>query len=231
MKDLLPYLVGAASTFVVQLLIQVYVVPLVETRKRRLERWEKDVLDLGELMSGVISDSARRARDEQTSFRLAQDFVANASLGKAMAGDDAKKRLTAAHQATRAFNDQVRSRAEWMMDRIIAYRLSDQVIEFAQLALDYRVHVTRPAPDEWRELAGEDFDAWWAKELKLRAKVITDLMFLSIDRSPLHISWRARLDQSRYRNQRLYEALGFILARPSSAAEPKQGEAPVSGSG
>jgi large-conductance mechanosensitive channel len=50
MKVLLPYLIGAAFTFVVQDLVQVYVVPRVQTRRQREDRWVKDVRDLGELL-------------------------------------------------------------------------------------------------------------------------------------------------------------------------------------
>jgi hypothetical protein len=39
MKVLLPYLIGAAFTFVVQYLVQVYVVPRVQTRRQREDRW------------------------------------------------------------------------------------------------------------------------------------------------------------------------------------------------
>ena len=42
MKVLLPYLIGAAFTFVVQYLVQVYVVPRVQMRRQREDRWVED---------------------------------------------------------------------------------------------------------------------------------------------------------------------------------------------
>lgn len=51
MKVLLPYLIGAAFTFVVEYLVQVYVVPRVQMRRQREDRWVEDVRDLGELLS------------------------------------------------------------------------------------------------------------------------------------------------------------------------------------
>jgi hypothetical protein len=67
----------AASAFVAQFLIQVYVVPLVETPKRRLERWEQDVLDLGELLSGRVRDAARQAESEQVRFSFSRKMLGN----------------------------------------------------------------------------------------------------------------------------------------------------------
>ena len=51
MKVLHPYLIGAAFTFVVEYLVQVYVMPRVQMRRRRKDRWVEDVRDLGELLS------------------------------------------------------------------------------------------------------------------------------------------------------------------------------------
>jgi len=50
-KVLLPYLIGAAFAFVVEYLVQVYVVPRVQMRRQREDRWVEDVRDLGELLS------------------------------------------------------------------------------------------------------------------------------------------------------------------------------------
>jgi hypothetical protein len=51
MKVLLPYLIGAAFAFVVEYLVQVYVVPRVQMRRQQEDRWVADVRDLGELLS------------------------------------------------------------------------------------------------------------------------------------------------------------------------------------
>jgi hypothetical protein len=57
---LAPYLIGAATTLVVQIVLQFYVTPRVDTRRRRAERFEHDVLELGELLTSEVS--ARSAR-------------------------------------------------------------------------------------------------------------------------------------------------------------------------
>jgi hypothetical protein len=53
-STLLPYLLGAASAFIAQYLVQAYAVPLTDTRARREERWEKDVLDYGDLLTTSV---------------------------------------------------------------------------------------------------------------------------------------------------------------------------------
>ena len=58
----LTFVLSLVGTFVVgtatALLIQLYVVPRVETRKRREDRWERDVRELSELLTTLLSDRA-----------------------------------------------------------------------------------------------------------------------------------------------------------------------------
>jgi hypothetical protein len=124
-KDLLPYLAGAASAFVVQFLIQVYVVPLTETRKRRLERWEQNVLSAGELLTGRISDLAGAAQSAQQKLRwptaMKDAFPAAILDPEGFAGYVGKLKEEA-RTATRALNDQVVFRSEWQMERVTMQR-------------------------------------------------------------------------------------------------------------
>jgi hypothetical protein len=224
-KDLLPYLAGAASAFVVQFLIQVYVVPLVETRRRRLERWEKDVLDLGELLSGTVGDAALQARSDQFSVRLVQQMVGSPDFDPAFVERELSKYRTAARQATSSFQAQANSRADWLMDRITMYRPSNLVVKFTQASLRYRVHVIKPAPDEWWKLSDEDWEAWWDEEVRLRTELISAVRQLTWDRHPLRISWRARLSHVQYRTKRRFAKIRRRPIEPKPAAQAEQGDA------
>jgi hypothetical protein len=83
MNVLLPYLIGAASTFVVQFLIQFYIVPRVQTRKHREERWVKDVLDLGELLTTSVEKLATESWEAQQEVRLLEDYSSVSEPDKA----------------------------------------------------------------------------------------------------------------------------------------------------
>jgi hypothetical protein len=220
-KDLLPYLAGAASAFVVQFLIQVYVAPLVETRKRRLERWEKDVLDLGDLLSGTVRDAARQSEHEQFAWRAAEKMVGNPDYNPTTVDGYRADSLHAAREATRNFRDLVDLRAEWLMDRISVYRSSDQVSKFTLGHMRYQLHLMTYSYDGWRELADEDWEAWWAEHNRLLAGLILDLRRLATDRHPLRISWRARLRHARYRTKR---RLAKIRRKPLESPPAVQAE-------
>jgi hypothetical protein len=227
-KDLLPYLAGAASAFVVQFLIQVYVAPLVETRKRRLERWEKDVLDLGDLLSVSVRDEARQAMSNQFAWRSAKEMVSSADYDQATVDAYGLKCSVNAREATRNFKDLVDLRAEWLMDRITFYRPSDQVTKFTQAHLRYRLHLLKHSDGQWRELPDEGWDAWWTEHNSLLYGLILDLRRLGSDRHPLRISWRARLRHAGYRTER---RLAKVKRRPLESkpeVPTEQVEAPAS---
>lgn len=196
-KDLLPYLAGAASAFAVQFLIQVYVAPLVETRKRRLERWERDVLDLGEFLSGTVSDAARQANSQQFFARSSDKMVGNSDYPPEFVAQERQKYEISAREATSAFHNHVNYRAEWLMDRISAYRSSDQVRKFTFASMRYRLHLMGPSPGEWREMSDDDWDAWWTEEGKLLVELILDLRRLTWDWHTQRISWLRWLGRTR----------------------------------
>jgi hypothetical protein len=60
---------GAALSLAVQAVIQLYVVPRPEVRKRREDRWERDVRELSELITTQLSERAANAWDAQAIFR------------------------------------------------------------------------------------------------------------------------------------------------------------------
>lgn len=59
---LLLIVLGALFAFVFSMAIQLWIVPRVERRKRREERWERDVLALGELLTAEVPALATAAQ-------------------------------------------------------------------------------------------------------------------------------------------------------------------------
>jgi hypothetical protein len=232
-KVLLPYLVGAASAFVVQFLIQIYVVPRAETAKRRRQRWEQDVLDLGELLSTTINDLAGKARSAQLHVRWAMEVVGNPNFDQAMVQRELPELKTASREAMESFQDQVTFRSGWMVNRIEKYRHSDKVGAFSGASRTYRLHLIKfPVVDDWLGLSEEDFEAWWDTERRLRTALDSTVRNLAFDRDALRTSWRARLRSLSYRTRK---ALAKLRRTPREAipeAPPRTdtgtpGEAPA----
>lgn len=68
--QLINLVIGAGLAMLAQAVVQLRVVPRVEARKRREDRWERDVLALGELLTAELPDRATAARREQWFLQL-----------------------------------------------------------------------------------------------------------------------------------------------------------------
>jgi hypothetical protein len=193
MKVLLPYLIGAATTFVVQFLIQFYVVPRVQTRKQVQERWVKDVLDLGELLTTSLQTLATEAWKAQLSFRILKNVAIGPEYDQAKVEQGLRERKLAAFQVTQAFTDFVAYRVVWVADRIIATCVNaDQIVEFFRLSYLHRMKVLDFGSSVYEDLAEEEFDALWASERKLRAEMTNAVKALTYLSRPPRASWRWR---------------------------------------
>jgi hypothetical protein len=193
---LLPYLIGAASAFAVQFLIQIYVVPRVETRKRREERWEKDVLDLGELLSTTVQEAAVKARAAQQFVRVVNDFP----LGPDDSVDE-RDRILAQRQAdalqdTRVFNDLVHFRTDWIADRITDFQIkSDKIFAFALASFQYQANILsiRGSMYSYQEMAEDDFNDMWQAEWSARTGMLKEIKSLARLRHPPRASLRRQI--------------------------------------
>lgn len=200
MEVLLPYLVGAASTFVVQFLIQAYVVPRVQTRKQNHERWLEAVLDLGELVTVSLRRSATEAWEKQYSYRVLKEHETDPDFDPATVRRGLWERKLAGRQATQELNDLVHFRVNWVVDRIIALSgESDQAFEFFSIAYRYRVKHIQLAPSQWEELSQEEFDAFWDSERGLRIELTSVVKKLSCLTRPPRATWRRRFQKLRRR--------------------------------
>ena len=194
MQVLLPYLIGAASTFVVQFLIQFYIVPRVQTRKHLEERWVKDVLDLGELLTTSVDRLAKEAWEAQQFFRMMKDMSLGSEYDQAKVGRELRERKLAARQATWALRDLVNSRVNWVADRIIGLSGDAQeTFDFFRASYQYRLKLLQFSPDEFEDLAEDEFEAFWDAERELRFEFTQAVKTLSYLPRPPRASWRRRL--------------------------------------
>jgi hypothetical protein len=207
MTLLLTFLVGAATALVVQLVVQLYVVPMVETRKRREDRWERDVLELGELLTSLVEMRAQEARGEQLAFRDAWEEESKRDFDR----DRIAQQAVRAEQASRAYLDLVWTRADWLADRVIAFNpAAEEIAKFQSACLRYSdisVKVgtwnvpddrtdtgTWNVPDDRTDTAFEDD---WKKEREARYAMVRQARLLSNLPHPPRASRRARLSRRR----------------------------------
>jgi len=197
----------------------------VETRKRRLERWEKAVLDLGEVLSTTISDLAMKARSAQQLFRWTAELVGQPALNQDQVKRDLAQLRIEARDVTDAFHDLLDFRSRWLFDSVSMYRSSDMVVEFKWAFRHYQLHMTELAPGDWQEVPGERFDAWWDTERKLRAEMSAKIRQLAHSKHPLRTSLRMRGRRLRYRARDRWKKIG---AKPAevSASPGEQGAVP-----
>jgi hypothetical protein len=174
---LLTFLIGAATALAVQLVIQLYVVPRVETRKRREDRWERNVIELGDLLTTELRKRAFDAQVEQGKFRDLRQLESEPGLDQRKIAQSREDQAWTAQQATSAFADLLRTRVDWLIGRIGNYRSSaGEIARFRTAAQHYRARTilvqVRAQDDDRTE---SDFETAWAKERDARAALINQV--------------------------------------------------------
>ncbi len=196
MTLLVTFLVGAATALVVQLVIQLYVVPKVEARKRRKDRWERDVRDLGELLTTLVSRRADEAYLAQLSFRfLHQELEGVSGVDEDKLARARREEGPKAYQATEAFHDLVNTRVDWLVDGI---RSPDNprakiIDEFDLAARNYRVRAMISHWPEHDPRTGDAFEAEWKQEREARGALLKKVKELRRLPHPPRASRNARL--------------------------------------
>ena len=183
---LAPYLIGAATTLGVQVVIQFFVVPRVETRKRREDRWERNVLELGELLNTNLTSRANELHGAQLVYREARDRE----------GDENDPALVArqardAEQETFAFGSLIGTQVDWLIDRVLSPSPNAREIKrLDALWLDYRMRsmLVRQLPEDDNRTDTE-FDEEWGKERAARKTLIDQVKLLADLQHPPHASW------------------------------------------
>jgi hypothetical protein len=163
MADVSAFLVGAGATLTAQVVLQVYVIPRVEVRKRREDRWEKAVVEFGDLLSGDLNRSEIRAVSDLFRYCVARH------------GDDRplEERYAAVADSMWTYRQLVDGRLRILADRIIGLDAEAPALRrFASALHDYRaaaVALSLLVPTEWRprpkKREGEAGDYQEAQEL------------------------------------------------------------------
>ena len=108
------FLLGAATT----LFVQVYVVPRVETRKRREDRWERNVLELGDLLTTRLARRAEKTYVAQAVFRDMMQLESEPGLDQRKIAQSKEQQTRDAQQAMTAYSDLLRTRVNLLIGRI-----------------------------------------------------------------------------------------------------------------
>ena len=102
-----------------------------------------------------------------------------------------RRRGWPAQQATVAFGDLVRVRADWVADRIITFRSSaDKIVEFAIAFYRYQLKLLHNGPYSYEDMTEDDFEAFWDSERELRNTVTSKVKMLTCLPHPPRASLR-----------------------------------------
>jgi hypothetical protein len=116
-----PVFLGAAFAFLFSLAIQLIVVPRVEARKRREERWERDVLTLGELLTAELPSLASKARTDAYVMHMISTDLAEAEDVDSGRRDRVVKDLQeGARESMARYQAVADVRIGWLVDRIVS---------------------------------------------------------------------------------------------------------------
>jgi hypothetical protein len=172
--ELLYLLIGAGLAMAAQAIIQLRVVPRVEARKRREDRWERDVLALGELLTAELPDRANAAKSAQQLFQ----FVAATARQHDMDPNErraAEERLSwQADEAAERYVALAYTRSSWLAKRVVGIApQSTEIKRFDTLHLRYQVASVRCTRYALQALDfdEEKYEQEWRLEGQLREQL------------------------------------------------------------
>lgn len=180
--DALAYLlVGAGLTLVSQVVIQLVIVPRVETRKRREDRWERDVLTFGELLTAEIPDRASSAFISQSV--LQHFYHLPMPPGQILDAVTLERLKEESRTAVRDFRDVASTRIRWLLKRIISIAPDNVEIRSFHDRV-YMYLMTATVCTFYSDGKSDDYDEdkyneIWGRERKLRvglADLVADML-------------------------------------------------------
>jgi len=184
-------MIGALIALVGTVLVQLWLVPLVDARKRREQRWEADVRALGEALlfrDAEATDAFRRAL-----------FIRATIASAAQQEDDPGERMSLLHESDATGQDEwsayrrVRAQVDWLADEVkaiapnspalaeLAYRLALHRNAHRKMTFMWASVHRHPDPDAVR---GTYWDVVFATE-----EVVKELRTLAARRMPRRPSW------------------------------------------
>jgi hypothetical protein len=184
-------MIGALIALVGTVLVQLWLVPLVDARKRREQRWEADLRALGEALlfrDAEATDSFRRAL-------LIRATIASAAIQE----DDPERKRSLRLESDASGQDEwsayrrVRAQMDWLADEVkaiapnspalaeLAYRLALHRNAHRKMTFMWASVHRHPDPDAVR---GTYWDVVFATE-----EVVKELRTLAARRMPRRPSW------------------------------------------
>lgn len=114
-------LLGGGVTLVAQTVLQLVIIPRVDARKRREDRWERDVLSLGELLTDELSNAASKARHDQWLLNTLHISLKNSiDVDPKKAKQLRDELLESASESTARFRSLATVRMKWLGERVVS---------------------------------------------------------------------------------------------------------------
>lgn len=192
---LLPYIIGAATTLIVQLVIQLNVVPRVEARKRREDRWERNVLELAQLLATDVVGSASSAKVAQLVCHDLRKVAAEPGADKDKINRRLPEMVSEARHATNAFGDLGHVRIGLLTRQIERLSpASEELGRFSAAARKYWVEVASATLWHEQEDPSEaELEERWERECKARNELAAQVRVLAELPHPPHATLGRRL--------------------------------------
>lgn len=146
-----PVVIGAVIALVGTVLVQLWLVPLVDTRKRREQRWEEDVLALGQLLTLDQPRIVGELRSELYWLALLVDPPDDLdTTTKHWAALEAEHKDML--RAVRREFDSLATRIDWLAGRVIALAPRAKPLDhLASQSRKYRLSHIKFGMLEWRQ--------------------------------------------------------------------------------
>ena len=155
-------------------------------RKRREDRWERNVLELGELLTTQVRRLGQEARSAQSMLRFLKGLQEISDIDQGKLAQELREQEIKTRQATNEFHDLVNTRVDWLVDRIQSSSTpAPRIIsEFSAAARTYwlRTAVIRHWSDDDPRTEGAFEEEWTHESEALRTllqavKQIADLPY------------------------------------------------------
>jgi hypothetical protein len=187
MSALVTVLLTLGSALIVQLVVQFLIVPRIEARKRREQRWETYVHELGELLTTALNERATEASIAQWVYQGVLQMEGSPDAKQDTVEQLKRDHSEKARRATLAFNDLAHSRVPWLVDRIkTADPRSEEIIGLVIAARHHRIRAM--AVDDWSAAyvpPDMTFDEAWDQEGEARRALVKKVtVLLDMPRPP-----------------------------------------------
>lgn len=223
-----PLLVTAALSLVVVLVVQIYVVPHVESRKRRDDRWENDLLRLGETLTFEVNDAASEYLSALYHLAILTRTAADPDRDPERLHEARRQAETRLRDARERYRKTV-GRADWLADRVAAAGSGEPEIRRLTLAVaGLSVHDLSDADPTFHgddfELTEEAVVAVWDMQREVSRNAINQVKVLASGRAPRRRTPLGHLWLRLRRWTRLARQLGRKRTVPPSSARLGPGD-------